>query len=267
MLKKSIFTIVSFVMLFSILISGSASAASTSETKYEDAIKEIKNSQESFLEYLKDAAPKNEEEASEIAAEYYSENKLSDDVLGSYYEKKRNLLPGIKSGDSFDIGKYIEKNVSADEFEAHEIGNGIKVIFTDSPTYFITYAGEKKAKNGEVSTKATSKEYEFTYRAKNMFGLQLFKVYNSAYFVYGGKEPRATQTDAYYKRGQTATWKAENWKKGTKKVSGKAVAYAQGNFTTGFSFGGFDLIMEEWHISNEIHCNNKGKVSFYGNRL
>ncbi|KQU12092.1 hypothetical protein ASG46_06015 [Bacillus sp. Leaf49] len=267
MLKKSIFTFVSLVMVISIMITGKVSAAVSDESKYENAIKEIKKSQESFLKYLKDAAPKNEEEASDIAEEYYSDNKLNDELLGSYYEKKRNLLPGIESGDSFDIGKYIEKNVTSDEFEAHEIGNGIKVVFTDSPTYFITYAGEKKAESGEISTSATSKEYEFIYRAKNMFGLQLFRVYNSAYFVYGGKEPRATQTDAYYKRGQTATWKAENWKKGTKKVSGKAVAYAQGNFTTGFSFGGFDLIMEEWHISNEIHCNNKGKVSFYGNRL
>ncbi|WP_339239706.1 hypothetical protein NST06_10430 [Bacillus sp. FSL P4-0322] len=267
MLKKSIFTIVSFVMLFSIMISGSASAANTSEAKYEDAIKEIKKNQADFLSYLKNAKPKNEEEANKIAEEYYSKNKIKEEFLASYYKKNRNILPNVKSGDSFDIGKYIEENVSSKQFEAHKIGNGVELILTDSPTYFITYAGEKKSSSSEVSTKATSKEYEFTYRAKNMFGLQLFKVYNSAYFVYGGKEPRATQTDAYYKRGQTSTWKAENWKKETKKVSGKAVAYAQGNFTTGFSVGGFDLIMEEWHISNEIHCNNKGKVSFYGNRL
>lgn len=254
-------------MFFSIMISGSVSAASTSETKYEDAIKEIKKNQEDFLSYLKNAKPQNEKEANKIAEEYYSKNKMKEEFLASYYKKNRNILPNIKSGDSFDIGKYIVENVSSKQFEAHKIGNGVELILTDSPTYFITYAGEKKSSSGEVSTKATSKEYEFTYRAKNMFGLQLFKVYNSAYFVYGGKEPRATQTDAYYKRGQTSTWKAENWKKGTKKVSGKAVAYAQGNFTTGFSVGGFDLIMEEWHISNEIHCNNKGKVSFYGNRL
>lgn len=249
------------------MVSGSASAANTNETKYEDAIKEIKKKQEDFLSYLKKASPKDEEEANKVAEEYYSKNKIKEEFLASYYTKNRNLLPNIKSGDSFDIGKYIEENVRTEKFEAHKIGNGIELILTDSPTYFITYAGEKKSKNGEVSTNATSKEYEFTYRAKNMFGLQLFKVYNSAYFVYGGNEPRATQTDAYYKRGQTSAWKVENWKKGTKKTKGKAVAYAQGNFTTGFSFGGFDLILEEWHISNEIHCNNKGKVSFYGNRL
>ncbi|WEZ15135.1 hypothetical protein [Bacillus safensis] len=267
MLKKSVLTIVSFIILFSIMVSGSAAAAYTNETKYEDAIKEIKKKQEDFLSYLKKASPKDEEEANKAAEEYYSKNKIKEEFLASYYTKNRNLLPNIKSGDSFDIGKYIEENVRTEKFEAHKIGNGIELILTDSPTYFITYAGEKKSKNGEVSTNATSKEYEFTYRAKNMFGLQLFKVYNSAYFVYGGNEPRATQTDAYYKRGQTSAWKVENWKKGTKKTKGKAVAYAQGNFTTGFSFGGFDLILEEWHISNEIHCNNKGKVSFYGNRL
>lgn len=78
------------------MVSGSASAANTNETKYEDAIKEIKKKQEDFLSYLKKASPKDEEVANKVAEEYYSKNKIKEEFLASYYTKNRNLLPNIK---------------------------------------------------------------------------------------------------------------------------------------------------------------------------
>lgn len=85
-------------MLFSIMISGSASAANTSEAKYEDAIKEIKKNQADFLSYLKNAKPKNEEEANKIAEEYYSKNKIKEEFLASYYKKIETYCQTLNLG-------------------------------------------------------------------------------------------------------------------------------------------------------------------------
>ncbi|MCY7965912.1 hypothetical protein MOB49_02345 [Bacillus haynesii] len=123
------------------------------------------------------------------------------------------MLPNATSGDTIDIDNYIQSNIDEGNFSEQDLGNGIKLVLTDSPTYFITSVSETPIDENKFQVKARTKEHKLVYRAKNMFGIELFKVHNAAYFTYGGKSPRAHQTSAYYKRGTTSLWRVENWKK------------------------------------------------------
>ncbi|MCY8142023.1 hypothetical protein [Bacillus haynesii] len=262
MFKKCVAMFLGVVLIFSMIPYASAVEG---KNKYVVAKEVILKTQEEFIQSMKKLSPKNDDEADEFSTQYFKDNPVNEEHLINFYKKEKTVLPNATSGDTIDIDNYIQSNIDEGNFSEQDLGNGIKLVLTDSPTYFITSVSETPIDENKFQVKARTKEHKLVYRAKNMFGIELFKVHNAAYFTYGGKSPRAHQTSAYYKRGTTSLWRVENWKKGTRSVPGnKAQAYAEGNFFTGFAFKGFDIIIQEWHITNTITCNNKGKVERSG---
>ncbi|MEC0764589.1 hypothetical protein P8898_19945 [Bacillus haynesii] len=210
MFKKSVAMFLGFVLIFSMIPYASAVEG---KDKYVVAKEVILKTQEDFIQSMKKLSPKNDDEADEFSTQYFKDNPVNEEHLINFYKKEKTVLPNATSGDTIDIDNYILSNIDEGNFSEHDLGNGIKLVLTDSPTYFITSVSETPIVENKFQVKARTKEHKLVYRAKNMFGIELFKVHNAAYFTYGGKSPRAHQTSAYYKRGTTSLWRVENWKK------------------------------------------------------
>ncbi|WP_322902831.1 hypothetical protein [Paenibacillus campi] len=135
-MKKAALTFLS--MMVAVLITVSPVSAESINDANQSTIQSI---QQDLLMYLQSLNPQTKEEAEHGIANYFNEHPVSEEVVTTYYaqQDQKTLLPeneGITTPAQDFIG-YMEQNIAQRHFAEYNISDDVKIIFTNSPVYFI----------------------------------------------------------------------------------------------------------------------------------
>ncbi|WP_340643211.1 DUF3627 domain-containing protein [Priestia flexa] len=77
---------------------------------------------------------------------YFKQHPENQEIFDQYYQKNsRELLPNVNedSDDDIDLNTYLEENIEDGEFQEYQPTDDTKIIFTDTPTFFMESVEEK----------------------------------------------------------------------------------------------------------------------------
>ncbi|WPP40545.1 hypothetical protein SK066_18390 [Paenibacillus hunanensis] len=232
--------------------------------------------QQNLLVYLQSLNIKTKEEAENGIATYFNENPINEDIVAAYYAKqnKKTSLPeyeGTTNPDQ-DFIAYMEENIEKNNFNEHEISNGVKIIFTNSPVYFIESSENDQSnvlQDSNIRVNALAKASKqtdiktWTYEGNNILGMKLFEVGVKGYFTYNGANSNGHLVDAWYNKGLASTWQVSNWDKGVRSVgNGKSRVYASGNFHWGAEIKGYGFTIQDVYVNLYLEGDKNGGILY-----
>ncbi|KXJ35251.1 hypothetical protein AX282_05880 [Bacillus spizizenii] len=266
--KKSLFSILGFVLILSSFTFVTGSKAASASEKNE--INSIQEYQDLLLATLKISNPQDEEQLENAVDQFNSKNVFNDKALTKYYveSNSKTILPNVdNTKKELDIEKYIQSNIDIGQFTTHKLSENISVTFTNTPVYFIESTTEEDTPqtSSDVEIAAAkyknTKTYTHSYTAKNFLNMKLFTVKAKGYFQYNGSDVKPKLNDAWYTKGFLSIWQVSNWQKSTyKKGSNYAEVYGRGNFHFGLEINGYGLVVQDQYIKVYLTGNKKGTV-------
>lgn len=266
--KKSLFSILGFVLILSSFTFVTGSKAASASEKNE--INSIQEYQDLLLATLKISNPQDEEQLENAVDQFNSKNVFNDKALTKYYveSNSKTILPNVdNTKKELDIEKYIQSNIDIGQFTTHKLSENISVTFTNTPVYFIESTAEEDTPqtSSDVEIAAAkyknTKTYTHSYTAKNFLNMKLFTVKAKGYFQYNGSDVKPKLNDAWYTKGFLSIWQVSNWQKSTyKKGSNYAEVYGRGNFHFGLEVNGYGLVVQDQYIKVYLTGNKKGTV-------
>ncbi|MCP9298466.1 hypothetical protein [Bacillus halotolerans] len=266
--KKSLFSILGFVLILSSFTFVTGSKAASASEKNE--INSIQEYQDLLLATLKISNPQDEEQLENAVDQFNSKNVFNDKALTKYYveSNRKTILPNVdNTKKELDIEKYIQSNIDIGQFTTHKLSENISVTFTNTPVYFIESTTEEDTPqtSSDVEIAAAkyknTKTYTHSYTAKNFLNMKLFTVKAKGYFQYNGSDVKPKLNDAWYTKGFLSIWQVSNWQKSTyKKGSNYAEVYGRGNFHFGLEINGYGLVVQDQYIKVYLTGNKKGTV-------
>ncbi|CUB31601.1 hypothetical protein BN2127_JRS7_03892 [Bacillus subtilis] len=266
--KKSLFSILGFVLILSSFTFVTGSKAASASEKNE--INSIQEYQDLLLATLKISNPQDEEQLENVVDQFNSKNVFNDKALTKYYveSNSKTILPNVdNTKKELDIEKYIQSNIDIGQFTTHKLSENISVTFTNTPVYFIESTTEEDTPqtSSDVEIAAAkyknTKTYTHSYTAKNFLNMKLFTVKAKGYFQYNGSDVKPKLNDAWYTKGFLSIWQVSNWQKSTyKKGSNYAEVYGRGNFHFGLEINGYGLVVQDQYIKVYLTGNKKGTV-------
>lgn len=257
-MKKSLFTFLSFLLLFS-LFSANAGATATN-TQYVD---EIHNIQNELINSLQNEGIKNIETANEAIDSFFKNNPVDESLLTEYFvnTNQKTVLPETEN-DSDDFQYYLKENVDSGKFKEYNISDNIKITLTDSPFFVVESvtadANEEESSKDTLTSENTARvaaskstpTETYTLQVKSILGNTAFSVSVRGYFTYNGSAVNPHLVDAWYNIGSLTTWQVNNWQKGvTYETNGKVRIYGKGNFRWGISINGHGLTIQDKYIN------------------
>ncbi len=269
-MKKVALTLFSIVLaLFTII---SSAGAEPNQDSYQSDIQSI---QKGLLAHLQSLNPQTKEDAESEIAKYFSEHPVNEEVVASYYaqENQKTLLPeseGITTPEQDFIG-YMKDNIAQNNFTEYAISDELKIIFTNSPVYFVESITNNQpidlqSSNFSVSAVKASKQTDiktWTYDANNILGLKLFEVGVKGYFTYNGANSNGHLVDAWYKKGLASVWQVSNWDKGVRSIgNGKSRVYASGNFHWGAEIKGYGFTIQDVYVNLYLEGDKNGGILY-----
>ncbi|MCY7823360.1 hypothetical protein MOB34_06000 [Bacillus spizizenii] len=266
--KKTLFSILGFVLILSSFTFATGSKAASASEKNE--INSIKEYEDLLLATLKFSNPKDEDQLENAVNQFNSKNVFNNKALTKYYveSNSKTILPNVdNTKKELDIENYIQSNIDIGQFTTHKLNENISVTFTNTPVYFIESTTEEDtpqtSSNVEIAAAKykNTKTYTHSYTAKNFLNMKLFTVKAKGYFQYNGSDVKPKLNDAWYTKGFLSIWQVSNWQKSTyKKGSNYAEVYGRGNFHFGLEINGYGLVVQDQYIKVYLTGNKKGTV-------
>ncbi|WP_350019955.1 DUF3627 domain-containing protein [Priestia flexa] len=116
------------------------------ETNNFENLAKIKEIQKDIISLLDSSNVEDNASVEKALDNYFKQHPENQEIFDQYYQKNsRELLPNINedSEDDIDLNTYLEENIEDGEFQEYQPTDDTKIIFTDTPTFFIENVEEK----------------------------------------------------------------------------------------------------------------------------
>ncbi|PFK67056.1 hypothetical protein COJ21_24380 [Priestia megaterium] len=256
--------------------SGEKVKAEGLEQNKEENLAKIKEIQKDIINLLDSSNVEDNASVEKALDDYFKQHPENQEIFDQYYqENSGELLPNVDedSEDDIDLNNYLEENVENGEFQEYQPTDDTKIIFTDTPTFFMESVEEKPVpvdpSDSLITTLAATKKTKSTsnqsyvYTAKNIYGITTLSIGIEGYFTYNGTSSTGHVVDGWYRRGAVTLWQVSGFtKKATSLGSGKSRIYSAGQFYVGLQIKGHGVTATDKYINVHQDCDKNGNRKF-----